>query len=40
MKRQIDDIEGQLGVEISLPVQLINMLKIAPEDWNSFWKRT
>lgn len=40
IKRQVDEIEGQLGVEISIPVQLMNALKIAPEDWNTFWKKT
>jgi len=40
MKRQVDDIERQLGVEIPLPVQLMNALKIAPEDWQGFWKRS
>ena len=40
MKRQVDDIETQLGVEIPLPVKLMNALKIAPEDWQHFWKRS
>lgn len=39
MKRTTDDIESQLGIEIPLPVQLMNSLKIAPEDWNHFWQR-
>ncbi len=40
IKRQVDDIERELGVEIPLPVKLMNALKIAPEDWQSFWKRS
>jgi hypothetical protein len=38
MKRQVDDLERQMGVEIPLPVQVMNALKIAPEDWQAFWK--
>ncbi len=37
MKRQVDEIEDQLGIEIPLPVQLMNVLRIAPEDWGKFW---
>lgn len=40
MKRQIDDIEEGLGIKISIPHQLLNGLKIAPEDWQKFWHRT
>ena len=40
MKRQVDDIESQLGIDIPLPVQLMNAQKIAPEDWQMFWKRS
>lgn len=40
MKRQVDDIERQLGVEIPLPVSLMNALKIAPEDWQAFWRHS
>ncbi|MEK7354189.1 MAG: hypothetical protein AABZ77_06765 [Chloroflexota bacterium] len=39
LKRQCDDIEGQLGIEIPLPLQVMNALKIAPEDWQKFWQR-
>lgn len=39
MKRQVDEIESQLGIDIPLPVQLMNALRIAPEDWQKFWKR-
>lgn len=39
MKRQVDDIEKQLGIEIPLSFQLLNALKIAPDDWQSFWQK-
>ncbi len=39
MKRQVDDIERQFGVEIPIPMRLMNELKIAPEDWSKFWQR-
>ncbi len=39
MKRHTDRLEREMGVSIPLPVQLMNVLKIAPEDWDSFWKR-
>jgi hypothetical protein len=40
MKRQVDEIEANFGVEIPIPVQLMNAMKIAPEDWQAFWKRS
>ena len=40
MKRQVDEMEKQMRVDIPLPVQLMNALRIAPEDWESFWKRS
>ncbi len=39
MKRHVDGIESQLGIEIPLPIQVMVALKIAPEDWQHFWKR-
>jgi hypothetical protein len=39
MKRQIDDIERQFGIEIPIPIQVMNGLKISPDDWSEFWKR-
>lgn len=39
MKRQVDEIEKQLGIEIPLSFQLLNNLKIALEDWQSFWQK-
>jgi len=40
MKRNIDEIEGQLGIEIPLPLQVMDALKIAPADWQKFWQRS
>ncbi len=39
IKRSVDEVEGQLGIEIPFPVQILNALKIAPEDWQHFWQR-
>jgi len=39
LKKQVDNTESQLGIDIPLPMQLMNMLKIAPVDWGKFWKR-
>jgi len=39
MKRQVDDVEKQLGIEIPVAFQLLNALKISPEDWQGFWQR-
>jgi hypothetical protein len=40
MKRQMDEIESQFGTEIQLPIQVMNSLRIAPEDWQKFWQRS
>ena len=39
MKRQVDDYEKQMGIEIPIAFQLLNALKIAPEDWQGFWQK-
>ncbi len=39
MKRQVDDIEKQMGIEIPISFQLLNALKIPLEDWQNFWQR-
>ena len=39
MRRQIMEMEQNLGIEISIPVQLMNALHIAPEDWQKLWRR-
>lgn len=40
MKRQVDEIETRFGIDVQLPVQLMNALRIAPEDWAKFWNRS
>lgn len=37
--RQIRDAESQLGITIPVPHAVLNQLRIAPEDWESFWRR-
>jgi hypothetical protein len=39
MKQNVDAVEGQLGIDIPISIQLMNALKIAPEDWQHFWQR-
>jgi hypothetical protein len=39
MKRQVDEVEQNLGISISLPMQLLNQLRVSPEDWAKFWQR-
>lgn len=40
LRRQILLHEDQSGTVIQLPVQVLNGMKISPEDWNTFWKTT
>jgi hypothetical protein len=40
LKRQVNDIESQLGIEIPLPMMVMHALQIAPEDWTEFWKHS
>jgi hypothetical protein len=39
LKRQINEVESQLGISIPIPPQVLNSMRIAPEDWENFWKR-
>ena len=39
IKRQVQDIESQLGIDIPIPVRLLSDLRIAPEDWEKFWQK-
>lgn len=39
LKRQVNEVESQFGITIPLPPQVMNAMKIAPEDWDMFWKR-
>jgi hypothetical protein len=38
LRRQILEYERNSGVGVSLPSQLLNSLRISPEDWESFWR--
>ena len=37
-KRQIDGVERNVGASIPIASSTLNQMKIAPEDWDSFWK--
>ena len=39
LKRGVQDAEGQLGIDIPIPMQLLNQLKIGLEDWDKFWHK-
>lgn len=39
LKRQIDVVEEQLGSPIPIAASTLNAMSIAPEDWDSFWRR-
>jgi hypothetical protein len=38
LRRQILEYERNSVVGVSLPSQLLNSLRIGPEDWESFWR--
>ena len=38
LRRQILEAEGGMGIKVQLPMQLLNSLKISPEDWDGFWR--
>lgn len=38
-RNQVRSHEQQTGTTIQIPVQVLNSLKIAPEDWEAFWKK-
>ena len=38
LRRQIMHHEQQSGVNIQLPTQLLNSMRISPDDWDSLWK--
>jgi len=38
LKKLIHQVEEQLGVTVPVSYTVLNNLKIAPEDWESFWK--
>ena len=38
LRRQILEVESNTGLKVGLPIQVLNSLKISPEDWESFWQ--
>ena len=39
IRRQIVNQERNTGITYELPRDVLNALKISPEDWDSFWKK-
>lgn len=39
LKRQLAETEQQQGIIIPISPLTLNAMKIAPEDWDSFWKK-
>lgn len=37
MKRQVAEHERLTGASVPLPREVLNELRIGPEDWDSFW---
>lgn len=40
LRRQILNHEEQTSTTISIPFQVLNGLKISPEDWDAFWQKS
>lgn len=38
IKRQVDEAQSQMGIDVQIPIRLMNDLRIAPEDWQKFWQ--
>ena len=38
LRRQMEEFERKVGVNVQIPMALLNALNIAPEDWQEFWK--
>ena len=38
LRRLVKEVEQQTGTIYQLPVGLLNDLRVAPEDWEKFWK--
>jgi hypothetical protein len=39
IRRQIMEVEKQTGIKAEIPMQVLNSLGIALEDWNSLWNQ-
>lgn len=40
LHRQVRQHEENLGVNIQVPTTVLNQVRIGPEDWEAFWKRS
>lgn len=38
IRRQILEVEDQTGIKAEVPRDILQQLRIAPEDWEAFWK--
>ncbi len=38
IRRQIKQFEGDQGVRFDIPTQVLSQMRIAREDWDSFWQ--
>ncbi len=39
LHRQVTQFEGQAGVQIPIPTEVLNGMRIGLEDWQSFWRQ-
>ncbi len=39
LHRQLLQHEAQTGTEIPIPAQVLNVMGVGLEDWNTFWRR-
>jgi hypothetical protein len=37
-RKQIRQVEGQMGVSAEVPMSVLNQLGIPPDEWREFWK--
>lgn len=38
LHRQVSQYERESGARVSLPMGVLNQLRIGPEDWQAFWE--
>jgi hypothetical protein len=37
LRRQVLDYERRMGVRVPVPHEVLNALRVGPEDWEAFW---
>lgn len=37
-RKQVRQVEGQMGVSAQVPMPILNQLGVPPDEWNEFWK--